>query len=102
MTRGDPYLVLKSYGSVMSPVDVVHVLVMLLSGLRDMDAKRTPFLGLGLGFFAASAFFSSLFRFLSIFSFSLRSFSSCRSRMMFIDCSDVRTRENVVGMPTRR
>lgn len=93
---------LKSYGSVMSPVDVVHVFVMLLSGLRDVDAKRTPFLGLGLGFFAASAFFSSLFRFLSIFSFSLRSFSSRRSRMMFIDCSDVRTRENVVGMPTRR
>ena len=86
----------------MSCADVEHVLVMLLSGLRDVDVRRTTFLGVGLGLAAASAFFSSLFRFLSSFSFSLRSFSACRSRMMLIDCSDVRTRANVVGMPTRR
>ena len=82
--------------------DVVVILVMLLSGLRCLGCRRTLFLGLGFGFSAAAFFFSSLSFFFLSFSASLFSLSCCRLRMMFIDCSDVRTLENVVGMPTRR
>lgn len=82
--------------------DVVVVFVMLLSGLRCVDGNRTLCLGFDFGFSAAAVFFSSLFRFRSCFSLSFFSFSSFFSRMMFTDCSSVNTRENVVGMPTRR
>ncbi len=82
--------------------DVVHVLVMLLSGLRCVGPMRKRDLGWDFAFFAVAAFFSSLFLLLFAFSLSFLSFSSFLSCLRFIDCSDVNTRENVVGMPTRR
>ena len=93
---------LKSYGSVMESDDVVAVLVMLESGLRCVSVMPLRDLGLGFGFCAAAVFFSSFCFFLSCFSLSFFSFSSCLSLIMFIDCSDVSTRANWVGMPTRR
>ena len=82
--------------------DVLMVLVMLLSGLRYGVGSLVRVRGVGFGFSAAAVFFASFCCFLSSFSLSFFSFCSCLSLIMVIDCSDVSTRANWVGMPTRR
>jgi hypothetical protein len=82
--------------------DVDVVLVMLLSGLRPRGPVFFATRGVGLGFDALAAFFSSLTLFRSFFSFSSLSFFSTRSLISFSDCSSVNMRENVVLMPLCR
>ncbi len=82
--------------------DVVCVLVMLLSGLRDGGAVCLRFRVAGFGFNAAAAFFCSFCSFLSAFSFSSLAFFSALALISLIDCSSVNIRENVVDMPLRR
>ena len=82
--------------------DVLVVLVMLLSGFRCFVLLCDRDVDVDFDFSAVSVFFSSLFRFRISFSFSFFSFSSFLSLIMFIDCSDVNTRANWVGIPTRR